>query len=205
MLAALFHDSGYIQQNWDDEGTGAKYTVGHEERGVDFTANNAEAIGIDPQEQPLIATLIRATSLRQDFNELPFQDEDERVAGAMLGSADLMGQMADRQYLEKLLFLYREFREAGIPGYQTEFDILRTTRQFYAAIKERLAGPYDSVFRYAQSHFRARHGVDANLYTIAIDRQMAYLDRIMEDDTTNFRRKLKRMSPEELSRVGAGT
>jgi hypothetical protein len=204
ILAALFHDSGYIQQEWDDEGTGAKYTLGHEERGVEFTDQNAAAIGIEDQERPLVATLIRATALRQAFAELPFDDEEQRVAGAMLGSADLLGQMADRQYLEKLLFLYREFREAGIPGYQTEFDILRSTRQFYSSIKERLEGPFGSVFRFARSHFRARHGVDADLYMIAIDRQMDYLDRIMEDDTTNFRHKLKRMSPEELARVGAG-
>ena len=31
----------------------------------------------------------------------------------MLGTADLIGQMADRYYLEKLLLLYEEFSEAG--------------------------------------------------------------------------------------------
>ena len=31
--------------------------------------------------------------------------------------ADLVGQMSDRAYLEKLLFLYYEFKEAGFPGY----------------------------------------------------------------------------------------
>jgi hypothetical protein len=34
--------------------------------------------------------------------------------------------------------------------------------------------------------------VDANLYLIAISRQMGYLRRIIRDESTNFRAKLKR-------------
>jgi len=34
--AALFHDTGYIQEKSDDEGTGAKYTSIHVKRSIQF-------------------------------------------------------------------------------------------------------------------------------------------------------------------------
>lgn len=122
----------------------------------------------------------------------------------MLGSADILGQMSDRAYLEKLLFLYHEFREAGIPGYETEFDILRKTREFYAAVKGRLRDTYLHMFELATHHFRERCEVNKNLYIVAVDRQMAYLDKIVDDETTNFRHKLKRGDQAKLHgrRVG---
>ncbi len=64
----------------------------------------------------------------------------------MLGSADLLGQMSDRAYLEKLLFLYKEFREAGIPGFNTEFDIIRKTVDFYEITVQRLRGPFAEAY-----------------------------------------------------------
>jgi hypothetical protein len=45
--------------------------------------------------------------------------------------------------------------------------------------------------------------VDANLYMIAISRQLRYLRKIIRDESTNFRAKLKRGDPqrrEQLSR-----
>jgi hypothetical protein len=36
LAANLFHDTGLIQTDNDTNGTGAKYTIGHEERSIDF-------------------------------------------------------------------------------------------------------------------------------------------------------------------------
>ena len=200
LLAAFFHDAGYIQEEWDTSGTGAKYSREHEERSVALLAKQAEAFDIDRSELPVLSRLIRSTDLKQDFEEIPFADENERLCGSILGSADLMGQMADREYLEKLLFLYYEFREANVPGYETEFDILRKTHDFYSGIRQRLDESYHGVYALARTHFRERYGTDSNLYMVAIDRQMRYLERIIEDDTTNFRAKLKRGDHEKLER-----
>ena len=201
LLAALLHDTGYVQEEWDTTGTGAKYSREHEERSVAFLTTYAETFEIDARELPTLTRLIRGTDLKQEFESIPFFEEHERLCGAILGSADLMGQMADREYLEKLLFLYYEFREAGVPGYETEFDILRKTQGFYSVIRRRLEESYAGVYATARAHFRDRYGTDRNLYTVAIDRQMSYLEAIIEDETTNFRAKLKRGDHRKLEEL----
>jgi hypothetical protein len=192
LLGALLHDTGYIQEDWDTEGTGAKYSRQHEQRSIDFLKRHAGVFEIEePEIEPLVR-LIESTDLKTDFARIDFPSEEEQDTGAILGSADILGQMSDRAYLEKLLFLYHEFREAGIPGYETEFDILEKTRDFYEAVKGRLRDTYLHVFELAHHHFRERYEVNQNLYIVAVDRQMAYLGQIIGDQNTNFRHKLKR-------------
>jgi hypothetical protein len=192
LLATLLHDTGYIQEDWDTEGTGAKYSRQHEQRSIEFLQRHAGVFEIEePEVEPLIR-LIESTDLKTDFARIAFPSEEEQDAGAILGSADILGQMSDRAYLEKLLFLYHEFREAGIPGYETEFDILKKTRDFYNAVRGRLRDTYLHVFELAHHHFRERYEINQNLYIVAVDRQMAYLEKIIGDENTNFRHKLKR-------------
>ena len=204
LLAALLHDTGYIQEDWDTEGTGAKYSRQHEQRSIEFLERHAGVFEIEEPEIEPIVRLIQATDLKTDFARIAFPSEEEQDAGAILGSADILGQMSDRAYLEKLLFLYHEFREAGIPGYETEFDILKKTRDFYEAVKGRLRDTYLHVFELANHHFRERYQVNRNLYIVAVDRQMAYLDRIIGDQSTNFRHKLKRGDQARLHERRAG-
>jgi hypothetical protein len=204
LLAALLHDTGYIQEDWDTEGTGAKYSRQHEQRSIEFLERHAGVFEIEEPEIEPIVRLIQSTDLKTDFARIAFPSEEEQDAGAILGSADILGQMSDRAYLEKLLFLYHEFREAGIPGYETEFDILKKTRDFYEAVKGRLRDTYLHVFELANHHFRERYQVNRNLYIVAVDRQMAYLDRIIGDQSTNFRHKLKRGDQARLHERRAG-
>jgi hypothetical protein len=203
-LAALLHDTGYIQEDWDTEGTGAKYSQHHEQRSIDFLKKHFSVFEIDEDETEPIIRLIQATDLKTDFVKIAFFNEEEQDAGAILGSADILGQMSDRAYLEKLLFLYHEFREAGIHGYETEFDILRKTREFYQIVKDRLRDTYLHTFELAHHHFRERHQINQNLYIVAVDRQMAYLDKIIGDTSKNFRHKLKRGDQTKLQARRAG-
>jgi len=204
LLAALLHDTGYIQEDWDTEGTGAKYSRQHEQRSIEFLERHAGVFEIEEPEIEPIVRLIQSTDLKTDFARIAFPSEEEQDAGAVLGSADILGQMSDRAYLEKLLFLYHEFREAGIPGYETEFDILKKTRDFYEAVKGRLRDTYLHVFELANHHFRERYQINRNLYIVAVDRQMAYLDRIIGDQSSNFRHKLKRGDQARLHERRAG-
>jgi predicted metal-dependent HD superfamily phosphohydrolase len=192
LLATCLHDTGYIQESWDTKGTGAKYAAHHEERSIAFMERHQAEFGIPSEELPVLARFIRATDLKQPFLQLPFREPQERDAAALLATADLLGQMSDRDYLEKLLFLYYEFKEAGVPGFQTEYDVLRKTGDFYVLARKRLKAGYLSMYALARAHFRERYGVDANLYMIAISRQLRYLRGIIRDETTNFRAKLKR-------------
>ncbi len=192
LIASLLHDSGYIQLINDFEGTGAKYTVTHVDRSIDFVMKFRNYLSLSKDEAEIIGRLIKASDFSMNFSDIPYANDSERIAGAILGSADLMGQMADRIYLEKLLFLYYEFREAGIPGYSTEFDILKKTVAFYEITQKRLSESFFNIGQYARIYFKVRHGVDDNLYQVAIDRNMEYLNRILNDTSSNFRTKLKR-------------
>ncbi len=203
LLAALFHDTGYIQESWDMEGTGAKYTKIHVERSMTFIQKNNARLGLSLNDAEIISKIISCTGLQVNWKEISFKNHEEEVAGAILGTADLLGQMADRLYLEKLLFLYYEFREAGIQGYDTEYDIIKKTVGFYEITMDKFKENLMNVYEYAQAHFKERFGIDRNLYIDSIQKHIAYLNKIIEDHTTNFRKKLKRKSEYILSSAEA--
>lgn len=192
MKAALLHDTGYIQEEWDSSGTGAKYSLSHVERSVSFIKKNCQKLGFTEDEAIKTERLVMYTGISEDLEKLDYDDKNERLAGSLLATADLMGQMADRVYLEKLIFLYRELKEAGIGDYKSEFDIIRKTISFYQFVMERLNGPCFRVYKLAQSHFRERFSIDSNLYMDSIRRHIAYLYWICDDNSVNFRHKLKR-------------
>jgi hypothetical protein len=198
LIAALLHDAGYIQKSDDAEGTGAKYTRDHVRRSADFILAEAAVFGLAPGRAARVSRLIECTDIRLVPADIPYPDGAEAHAGALLATADLLGQMANRAYLEKLLFLYYEFREAGFPNYQTEFDILRNTLAFYDSTRARLERGLGDLRRYSRRHFAARFGLDRDLYQESIDRQMDYLRSIIADSSTNFRKKLRRMDLERL-------
>ncbi len=192
LIAALFHDTGYIQESGDDEGTGAKYAKNHVDRSVHLLEKNHKVFSVDAEDVGSISAMIQGTGSSAGIKSMGFSSEDEETAGKILGVSNLMGQMAHREYLEKLLFLYYEFREAGIPGFGTEFDILKKTVDFYTVVKKRFSDEFDSLHDYAKVHFKKRHGINANLYEESIDKNIAYLHKIIDDESSNFRSKLKR-------------
>jgi hypothetical protein len=60
--------------------------------------------------------MIRCTGVNTDLASIPFHDDLERQVGFALGTADLLGQMAAPDYIEKLQTLYQEFEEANRYG-----------------------------------------------------------------------------------------
>ena len=50
--------------------------------------------------------IIMCTDLSFSLAEIPFNSEEVRIMGKVLGTADLVAQMADRNYLEKLPLLF---------------------------------------------------------------------------------------------------
>jgi hypothetical protein len=194
LSAALFHDAGYIQKAWDTLGTGAKYTREHIIRGKEFIVENSSLLGLADEDLVEINRYIDSTGLSQALKSDSGAPLAERMAFSLLGAADLIAQMSDRIYLEKLLFLYYEFREAGIQGYETEFDIIRKTVDFYHLSMERLEKDFNGVHHYVTRHFQERFGIAKDLYQEAIDHNIAYVRKIMEDHHSNFRTKLKRVS-----------
>ncbi len=198
-VAALLHDAGYIQEASDLEGTGAKYTKTHVARSIAFTLTHRDSFDLTEERAKRVGRLIAGTDLGLNFDDIPYVDEEEKFAGKLLAAADLLGQMADRTYLEKLVFLYYEFKEAGYPGYDTEFDILRKTLGFYEMTKKRLFGLLGETMDLPLRHFASRYGVEQNLYLESIERQIAYLQTIIDDNSVNFRKKLKRLDLESIT------
>lgn len=192
LIATILHDTGYIQKKTDKEGTGAKYTLKHVERSIEFIDKYFRKIGLTRKDFIAADNMVKCTGLSVKMDEIRFQDRDEKVLGCMLGSADVLGQMASRTYLERLLYLYKEFKEGHVKGYTSEIDLLKKTLAFYESIKARLRKTLGGVNRYARHHFRKRYGINQDLYNEAILRQIFYLKEILAYESVSLKDKLRR-------------
>ena len=180
LVAALMHDIGYIQES-GDTGSGAKYTLAHIKRGKEYLGKYLPKAGFDEAEIELISKLIGCTSLSIDFNNAGLADSGSLLAARSLFNADIIGQMADRIYLEKLLFLYREFMEANIKEYSSEDELLERTLSFYRSAWQKILDEGEYHTRHMRAHFRERWQDDRDLYTRAVDNNMAFLKKILSD------------------------
>ncbi|MCP4136936.1 MAG: HD domain-containing protein [bacterium] len=190
LIASLFHDTGYIQESEDILGTGARYTKNHVQRSVDFLEKQyAHNQLVDTNS---IARMIRATDHNSSIDSIPFAFPREKTGALIVATADLLGQMSNRSYLEKLPLLFYEFKEANVPGFNTRLDIYKSTFDFYKFAKKKFVLSYENTYQYARKHFAIRCGIDMNLYTRAIKRQILYLDSIVKEDSRHFHLKLRR-------------
>ncbi len=192
LIAALFHDVGYLQEDNDNDGTGAKYTVNHVQRGMELLDIVGPELKLSHKEVGDIKAMLLCTDLAIDISTIPFSSDRIEILAKMLGTADLLAQMSDRIYLEKLLFLYREFKEAGITDYNNEVDLLRKTIDFYDFCSARLETTLDSTDRFIISHFESRWDIHENMYHSAIENQKKYLSHILEIPDSDPRDYLKR-------------
>lgn len=181
LISALMHDTGYIQSADDDKGTGAKYTSIHIKRSMEFMEEYFLANGFSLEDFQACCNFLRCTGIEVKIDEIKFQSPEQEILGKMLGAADLIGQMSDKKYLEKLPLLYREFKEGGILGFDSELDLLKQTPDFWEMVKERFATELSRVDGYLRDYFWVRWGIDQNLYRRAIDRNMAWLQAVLED------------------------
>lgn len=192
--SALFHDTGYIQENNDSKGTGAKHTATHVKRSIQFIERHHEAFKIAPDQFLPMNKFILCTDLQIKPDTIAFSSDEEKLSGYILGTSDILSQMSDRDYLEKLLFLFYEFKEAEIKGFNIEFDIIKKTLSFHKLMKKRFSKTFFNVYKYAQSHFKERFMIDRNLYIEAINRNIEYLNVIVKDGSVDFQDKLRRKS-----------
>jgi hypothetical protein len=193
MMAALMHDIGYAQLLGEDSGTGAQFTLTHVGRGIKFMQHYLLEHGFPSGFAMPLELLMNSTNPGVDFNAIVFPDKRIRLLAQIVGSADIVGQMADRTYLEKLLFLYLEFREAQFGNYVSLHDLLRQTKQFYEATKEKkLDGTFDGLYKKLTFHFKDYMGLDRNFYLESIEKNIAYLSKVISLDETEYLLMLKR-------------
>jgi hypothetical protein len=198
IVTALLHDSGYILETADQEReSGAEYTLVHVSRSARFLARYLPRIGLG-QHVGRATRLVHFTGYEIPIDRLELPDPLDRRLGCMLGSADLIGQMADRIYLEKCRdFLYEEFVLAGIARrenadgsvevtYSSAVDLLAKTPGFYENVaKKRLDGLFGGLHEIVGTHFGGQ-----NPYREKIERNIAFLKEILaQGDFERLRRK----------------
>jgi hypothetical protein len=192
LISALMHDAGYIQDSSDQNGTGAKYTIVHISRSIEFMRQYFIEKGYSREDFRKCRNALLCTGLNAEVGRIRFESKENRLVGEMLGAADLLGQMADRTYLEKLPFLFLEFKEASVLGYDDELDFLKKTFPFYRATKKRFENELGGVNSYMRDHFKARWDIDNDLYLDTIEKQMAYLRAVLERQKGDHRAFFKR-------------
>jgi hypothetical protein len=192
LICAIMHDTGYIQTFDDNVGTGAKYTLIDTKRSIAFMDKYIADNGFLKEDFKDFSDILMCTSLDKKIKEIQFKSRQIEMLCKMLGTADLLGQMADRTYLEKLLFLFYEFSEGGVPGYDNELDLLKKTIDFYAMTRKRFTSELDSMNEYMRYHFKARWNLDRDLYMEAIENHINYLKFILENHEKDYRDHLKR-------------
>ena len=191
LISALLHDSGYIL-TLNEEGPGAIYTLVHIKRSIAFMDRYFVARGFSREDFEFCHAILNCTGLDVRIDEIQFASQENETLGKMLGTADLLGQMADRTYLEKLPFLYDEFKIANVDGLGSELDFFRNTPGFFEMTMDRFHNELGGVNRYMRHHFRTRWGIDQGLYMSAIENSITHLKHILEHHADDCRKHLRR-------------
>jgi hypothetical protein len=165
----------------DDAGeTGGKHTIAHVRRSMEFAAQYCTLNNLPEEDCIACQTMICCTDLDYDLDTLRWPSRGVELLGKIVATADLLAQMADRAHLEKLFYLYQEFQEGMVSGYNSAEDLLRKTINFYGLV------------RFMASHFSQRWGIQDDLYRLAIENEEAYLRNIMRLEDQEMRRRLRR-------------
>ncbi|MCL7489632.1 MAG: hypothetical protein M8357_15810 [Desulfobulbaceae bacterium] len=181
LIGTLFHDTGLIQTEEEVEGTGARHTVGHEDRSIALMGKYLAEKGYSREDIRDCGHIIKCTELFFAMEEIPFASEEVRTMGKIVGTADLIAQMADRNYHEKLPLLFMEFQEAGVQGFETPLELFSKTEEFYRKVaRKRMKNELEGISAAALHHFRERWKINRNLYEESIKSNI----RRMKDTVT---------------------
>ena len=156
---------------------------------------------------PVSTRIVHFTGYEIKLSQIHLADARDRKCGHLLGTADLIAQMADRCYLEKCRDrLYPEFVLGGVAAaprsdgtmqvrYSSGLDLLRQTPGFVRDTrKQRLDGEFEQAYQFAEPLFAGE-----NPYLDAIDRNMDYLQRILRAE----RWRMLRRNPPLFTTEGA--
>jgi hypothetical protein len=210
LVVSLFHDAGYIRESDDfKHRNGAEFTLYHVTRSARFLARFLPSIGMESWV-PTATRVVHFTGYEIELNRIELPDARDRKLGHLLGTADLIAQMADRCYLEKCRDrLYPEFVLGGIaavPGtngalqvrYSSGLDLLRQTPQFVRDTRvQRLEGEFEHAYRYLEPLFDGK-----NPYIEAIERNLHFLDRVLRTERWPLLRRNPPLFTSEDNQLG---
>jgi hypothetical protein len=182
IITALFHDAGYIRESSESAvANGAVFTRNHVTRSARYLSRYLPDTGL-AQWVPIATRIVHFTGYEVPLDLLRVDDPRDRLVGQLLGTADMLAQMADRCYLEKCRDrLYAEFVLGGVAVhaanggpkvlYGSGLDLLRQTPQFIATTIEKRLG---RAFEHAYRHVEPLYGGD-NPYLNAIRQNVDFL------------------------------
>jgi hypothetical protein len=186
LLAILFHDTGYLKKADDTEGTGAKYTLIHVGRSAAFAREFLSRKGMAESDLNAIQNMIRCTGVNAAVQTIPFQSGLEQLVGFALGTADLLGQMAAEDYVDKLPVLYQEFAEASRHegGVQTHYsdlksarELLRNSPSFWTDyVRPRIRDDFKGLYRYLNDPYPD----GPNPYILAVEKNVAKIQDMLK-------------------------
>jgi hypothetical protein len=197
VVFALFHDVGYLRRSSDiTQRNGAEFTTTHVSRGIEFLRGYLPVIGLADWVEP-VGQVLHYTGYEVPFSELVLKDARDVRLGHLLGTADMITQMADRCYLEKCRDrLYPEFVLAGMAlpysnasaekvRYASGVDLLRHTPVFISETRsKRLDGEFNRAYRYLEILFDGR-----NPYMESIERNLNFLAQILRSESWRMLRR----------------
>jgi hypothetical protein len=197
VVFALFHDVGYLRRSEDTaQRNGAEFTRTHISRGIEFLRGFLPQIGLAAWSD-VAAQVLHFTGYEKSFSDLVLADARDVRLGHLLGTADMITQMADRCYLEKCRDrLYPEFVLGGMAlplanasaqqvRYASGLDLLRQTPQFVEETRaKRLDGEFNHAYRYLEVLFDG-----GNPYMESIARNMAFLDQVLRSESWRMLRR----------------
>lgn len=186
LLVAAFHDAGYVREIDSSVGNGAQLTRSHVSRSADLLARFLPTLGFGHWTKTA-CSIVHYTGYERPFKDIEAPDARDHQVGHLVGTADLIAQMADRCYLEKCRDrLYPEFVLAGVAAgralhggvevrYGSGLDLLRQTPDFVGAMRrDRLDAAFARAYRFVEPLFDGR-----NPYIETIDQHMLYLQKIL--------------------------
>jgi hypothetical protein len=198
IVTSLFHDAGYIRHIERDEDftNGAQFTLQHVSRSADFLRRYLPDLGLS-KDVAVSSMIVHFTGYELDLDQIELDEPRDIICGHLIGTADLLAQMADRCYLEKCRDrLYKEFVVGGVavenaaPGefqvrYKSGNDLLRKTPVFYQQVmRDRLHRKFNRAYRYVEVLYDGQ-----NPYIDAIRNNIAHLVRVIKKDEWSLLRR----------------
>jgi hypothetical protein len=197
VVIALLHDSGYLRRASEAHvENGAIFTKIHVSRSADFLLRYLPTLGFGAEAEAA-SRIVHFTGYEMDVDDIKVDNPKDRLLGHMVGTADLIGQMSDRMYLEKCReFLYQEFvlgsiaRETLPDGreivrYTSAEDLIYKTPGFYEYVaRDRINRKLGAADRYAEAHFAG-----PSLYQAEIDANFRFLREAIERADLNRLRR----------------
>ena len=198
IVTSLFHDAGYIRHRERDKAfsNGAEFTMQHVSRSADFLRRYLPELGL-ADYAAISSMIVHFTGYELDLNDIELDDPRDAICGHLIGTADLIAQMADRCYLEKCRDrLYKEFVLGGVaienatPGefavrYESGVDLLRKTPGFYQQVtRDRLQNTFNRAYRYVEVLYDGE-----NPYIDAIKKNISHLVRVLKENDWRLLRR----------------